>query len=145
MRILLPFLFWVLLVFSPLEAQPVPTLQVATDREYYHAEANNKVYIEARVGTTASTLTTPPVAHRNLAFVIDRSGSMAGAPIQALRQALATSLNSLAQNDIVSVILFGSEVETLIEAKHRDQHSPPRFGIGRGEQFQVGGVLAGDG
>lgn len=121
MRFLLLFLFWVLLASGPLQAQPVPTLQVATHREYYRADSSNTVYIETRVGTSGSAPTTPPVAHRNLAFVLDRSGSMAGAPIQALRQAMAAILNSLTQNDIVSVVLFGSEVETLVEAKQRDQ------------------------
>ncbi len=121
MRILLIFLFWTLLVGSPVRAQPVPVLQVATNQEFYHIDMINKVYVETRLGTTASTAATPSVAHHNLAFVLDRSGSMAGAPLQALREAMATALNSLSAHDVVSVILFGSEVETLVEAKPRDQ------------------------
>ena len=115
------FLFWALLASSPLFAQPVPTLQVATNQEYYLTDASNKIYIESRVGTTASLPAAAPVAHHNLAFILDRSGSMAGAPIQALREAMATTLNSLSAQDVVSVVLFGSEVETLVEAKPRDQ------------------------
>ena len=121
MRTVIIFLFWALLPFGRLLAQPAPTLDVGTNREFYHANASNKVYLEIRVGSTATAQTAPSPANRNLAFVLDRSGSMAGASIQALRQAMAATLNSLSDHDIVSIVLFGSEVETLVEAKHRDQ------------------------
>ncbi len=121
MRTVILCQFLALLAFGPIQAQPVLTLDVATNREYYHAESHNKVYVEMRVGTTETALTAPPSAQRNLAFILDRSGSMAGAPIQALRQAMSVTLNSLSDHDIVSVVLFGSEIETLIEAKPRDQ------------------------
>ena len=52
--------FSALLAFSPIQAQPVPSLDVATNREYYHAESHNKVYLEMRVGTTETALTAPP-------------------------------------------------------------------------------------
>jgi Ca-activated chloride channel family protein len=110
-----------MLAASPAHAQPVPTLEVATDREYYDAGGHDKVYVEVRVGTTATKITNQPVASRNITFVLDRSGSMAGAPIQALRRAMSAALGSLSDHDIVSIVLFGSEVETLLEAKMRDQ------------------------
>lgn len=97
-------------------AQSVPTLEVATDREYYHP--SSKVYIEAHVGATP-TEHARPEAQRNIAFVLDRSGSMAGTPIQSLRRALSTTLSSLSNQDFVSIVLFGSEVETLQEAQPR--------------------------
>lgn len=121
MRLVIIFLFWTLLACSPLSAQPAPTLEAATNREFYHADSQNKVYLEVRLGTTGTALAAPPPASRNLTFVLDRSGSMAGASIQSLRQAMAATLSSLSDRDIVSVVLFGSEVETLVEAKHRDQ------------------------
>ena len=121
MRKVIQFLFLVRLAFSPLHAQPVPTLEAATDREYYHAGGHDKVYVEVRVGTTPAAAEARPAASRNIAFVLDRSGSMAGAPIQALRRAMSAALPSLADRDIVSIVLFGSEVETLLEAKRRDQ------------------------
>ncbi len=121
MRTVIISLFLALLAASPALAQPAPTLEVATNREFYHADTRNKIYIQSRVGTTSTTLVAPPAAIRNIAFVLDRSGSMAGPSIQALRQAMVATLNSLSDRDIVSVILFGSEVETLIEAQHRDQ------------------------
>lgn len=122
MRFLSIFIFWLLWANS-VSAQSTLTLDVATDREFYRAEARNKIYVETRVGATAaaSSLTAPLPANRNITFVLDRSGSMAGASIQGLRHAMALCLNTLADHDIVSVILFGSEVETLVEAKSRDQ------------------------
>ena len=121
MRTVTIFLFYGLLALNLTQAQPAPTLEVGTNREFYRTDARNKVYLEVRVGTTGTPLSIPSPATRNLTFVLDRSGSMAGASIQALRQAMAVTLNSLADRDIVSVVLFGSEVETLIEAKRRDQ------------------------
>lgn len=99
-------------------AQPAPTLEVATDREYYHSGGSGKIYLEAHVGTTPGQHA-PTEVTRNIAFVLDQSGSMAGAPIQALRRALSTTLSSLRKQDFVSVVLFGSEVETLLEARPR--------------------------
>ena len=103
-----------------LRAQPVLTLEAATDRTLYLADTTNTVYVEAKVRAAA-----PPesanASVRNIVFVLDRSGSMAGEPIQALRQAMSVALGSLAERDVVSVILFGSEVETLLESKRRDQ------------------------
>jgi Ca-activated chloride channel family protein len=121
MRTVIIILFWALLAASPSLALPAPTLEVATNREYYHADSNNKVYVETRIGTTATAQAPAPAAIRNVAFVLDRSGSMAGAPIQALRRAMSAALTTLTDRDVVSIVLFGSEVETLLEAKRRDQ------------------------
>jgi Ca-activated chloride channel homolog len=105
-------------------AQPSVALEAASDRQYYREGAESEVYVEARIrasaGAVAGTASAAPVV-RNIAFVLDRSGSMAGEPIQALRQAVAGAIGSLAERDVVSVVLFGSEVETLIEAQRRDQ------------------------
>jgi Ca-activated chloride channel family protein len=121
MRGIVLFLFGSWLAFNPAHAQPVPTLSIATDREYYHAGARDKIYLEVHVGTSPTALKTQPEASRNIAFVLDRSGSMAGKPIQSVRGALSTALSSLSEHDLVSIVLFGSEVETLLEAKPRGQ------------------------
>lgn len=122
MRTVILLLSGLLLGGGALRAQPSLTLEAATHREFYYSESpSNKVYLEARIGSTANAPTPPTTASRNVTFVLDRSGSMAGASIQGLRQAMAATLNSLSDRDIVSVVLFGSEVETLVEAKRRDQ------------------------
>lgn len=121
MRIVTILLGFALLASGPLFGQSAPTLEVATNKEFYRADAENKVYLEISLGTTTGKIPSPPTASRNLTFVLDRSGSMAGASIQGLRRGMAAILNSLSDQDIVSIVLFGSEVETLVEAKPRNQ------------------------
>jgi Ca-activated chloride channel family protein len=101
-------------------SQPALTLDAATDRSFYLADARTTVYVEARIRPAAAVPEAPSPAVRNIVFVLDRSGSMAGAPIQALRRAMVAALNSLSDRDVVAVVLFGSEVETLLEAQRRD-------------------------
>jgi hypothetical protein len=73
MRTVIIFLFWALLAFRPGLAQPVPTLEVATNREFYHADANNKVYVKTRIDTTAAASAPGSSTIRNIAFVLDHS------------------------------------------------------------------------
>ncbi len=121
MRIAFLPLFASTLLCGVLTAQPaVLSLEAACDRTTYQADVVNSVYVEAKVvvpGVPGETT----AATRNLAFVLDRSGSMAGEPIQALRQAVSAGLASLDERDVVSIVLFGSEVETLVPAQRRDQ------------------------
>lgn len=102
-------------------AQPVLTLEAATDRTVYFAEKKTAAYIQAKVVAAGDPAAAAVGGVRNIAFVLDRSGSMAGERMQALRQAVAAALASLEDSDVVSVVLFGSEVETLLPARRRDQ------------------------
>ncbi|ATC65204.1 hypothetical protein CMV30_15265 [Nibricoccus aquaticus] len=56
----------------------------------------------------------PPV---NLALVIDRSGSMSGDKIEKAREAALEVLSRLAPDDILSVVAYDSDVETLVPAQ----------------------------
>jgi Ca-activated chloride channel homolog len=49
----------------------------------------------------------------NLSLVLDRSGSMEGEPIEAAREAARALVRQLSPEDTVSVVAFGSEVETI--------------------------------
>ncbi|MBE2216382.1 MAG: VWA domain-containing protein [Opitutaceae bacterium] len=53
--------------------------------------------------------------------MLDRSGSMDGERMRAVQAAVTGALDTLADRDVVSVVLFGSEVETLVEAQRCDQ------------------------
>src|SRR5436309_1965156 len=53
----------------------------------------------------------------NVAFVIDRSGSMTGARIAQAREAAIMAVNRLDQNDIASVVIFDNHVDVLIPAQ----------------------------
>jgi Ca-activated chloride channel homolog len=53
----------------------------------------------------------------NVAFVIDRSGSMGGPRIAQAREAAVMAVNRLDQNDIASVVIFDDKVDVLIPAQ----------------------------
>ncbi len=53
----------------------------------------------------------------DVTFVIDRSGSMGGGPLDAASNAVADVLETLPQGDRSGVVLFDSSVETMLEAK----------------------------
>ena len=73
--------------------------------------------IHLRIGLTGCALETlterPPV---NVALVIDKSGSMRGERIRQAREAAIMALRRLDENDIVSVVVFDSDVRVLVPA-----------------------------
>ena len=126
MRTSIIHLLFAVLAVGAVRGRSQLALEAATDRTLYRSDIENKVYVEARIRPAVTAVSeASPTPVRNLAFVLDRSGTMAGAPIQALRQGMAAVLNSLSDRDVVSVVLFGSEVETVLEAKRRDQIDGP--------------------
>ena len=74
----------------------------------------------------------PPV---NLALVIDRSGSMSGDKISHARDAALEAVRRLAPDDIVSLIAYDSNVETLVPAQ--------RLGDGRKIEHAILGIEVG--
>src|ERR1051326_4516401 len=104
---------------SWLHAAPGVSLDAVTDRKFYRESGDNQVYVELRV-TQPPPASPVPASTRNVVFVLDRSGSMAGEPIAALRAATASTIAMLDESDFVSVVSFGSEVETVIEAQQHD-------------------------
>ena len=59
----------------------------------------------------------------NVAFVIDRSGSMQGARIAQAREAAAAAIRRLDKNDIASVVVFDDKVDLLVQAQPVDDHA----------------------
>jgi Ca-activated chloride channel family protein len=53
----------------------------------------------------------------NVAFVIDRSGSMQGPRIAQAREAAIMAINRLDQNDIASVVIFDDKIDVLVPAR----------------------------
>lgn len=121
MRIAFFSLIALALLGGALRAEPdALALEAACDRSIYRADSINPVYVEAKISAPVAAV--PAVAPaRNIAFVLDRSGSMAGESVQALRQAVSAAFAALDEHDVVSIVLFGSEVETLLPAQRRDQ------------------------
>ncbi len=56
----------------------------------------------------------------NLALVIDKSGSMHGAPIQAARKAAAGVVGMLGEEDLLTVVCFDNEVDTIVKSLAMD-------------------------
>lgn len=56
----------------------------------------------------------------NLALVIDRSGSMHGAPVQAAKKAAAGVVEMLGKEDLLTVVCFDNEVDTIIKSLAMD-------------------------
>ena len=86
----------------------------------------------------------PPV---NLALVIDRSGSMGGDKIAKAREAALSAVRSLGPDDIISIIAYDTEVETLVPAQRVGRARGMEAAIcrieARGNTALHGGVAAG--
>ena len=59
----------------------------------------------------------------NVAFVIDRSGSMQGSRIAQAREAAITAIRRLDKNDIASVVVFDDKIEMLVPAQPVADHA----------------------
>jgi Ca-activated chloride channel family protein len=131
---------WTLLAAAPASLTAAPAAPVAVtagavsleaefDSQFYREGAESEIYVQARFRTSPLPVASdapaggaePAASVRNVAFVLDRSGSMDGERLTALQAAVAGALDTLADRDVVSVVLFGSEVETLVEAQRCDQ------------------------
>lgn len=117
------------LIARPLGAETL-SLSVASDRTIYNRSVNTPIYLEAKIGSAVGAeAEADPV--RNIALVLDGSASMAGDPMQRLRHAAAVVVGTLSERDIVSVVVFGSEVETVIPAQPREQVSDLELTLAR--------------
>ncbi len=115
-----PAFFILLALLGPLHlhAQATLRLEVATDREFYREDSTNQVFLQTRIVPELPAGTPPPgPTTRHIALVIDRSGSMAGAPLDALRPEITALAAQLSPTDTLALITFGSEVETLLPAQ----------------------------
>jgi Ca-activated chloride channel family protein len=59
----------------------------------------------------------------NVAFVIDRSGSMRGSRIAQAREAAAAAVRRLDKNDIASVVIFDDKIDVLVQSQPVDDPS----------------------
>lgn len=87
------------------------------DYDVLTMERPHQVYLMARfvAGSVSTKNKRRPL---NISLVIDRSGSMAGAKIDYTRQAAQFLVQNLAPIDILSIVLYNDQVETLVEPGH---------------------------
>lgn len=67
----------------------------------------------------------------NLCLVIDRSGSMEGAPLQYVKQACGYVVDLLTPNDILSIVTFEESVDVLMAPQRVTAKQPIKDGIQR--------------
>lgn len=121
-------------LFSQSVAEQPVRVSVEVDRAVLPADSPERAVI--KIGLDCLRLPRrdlrPPV---NLALVIDRSGSMNGEKIARAREAALELVRRLAPDDIISVIVYDSQVQKLIPAQRVDQ--------ARGIEAAIRGIEAG--
>jgi Ca-activated chloride channel homolog len=80
------------------------------------------VLVEARPNTAVTQARMP----LNFALVLDHSGSMKGAKLQAVKEAVKLVINHMAPTDIVSVVIFDDNVRVIVPA----QAASDKMGLG---------------
>ncbi len=87
------------------------TLRLDTDRRLIRAAGLSVRYLHMALQAPAATQERAPV---DLALVLDRSGSMAGAKWPQVRQAALQSLERLNHQDRAAVVVFDNQIDTLL-------------------------------
>jgi Ca-activated chloride channel family protein len=96
------------------------TVRVRTDRRLIRAQARSERYL--LVDVVAPTVERNPSLRRppvNLAFVLDRSGSMSGqAKLTLAKQAVLESIHRLEDEDRFAVVVYDSEIDVVLPGSH---------------------------
>ncbi len=106
-----------LLAAAPLIAVEKSPVEVRVSLAHPKVPADKKYTTYLKVGLVGfqqkEKLTRPPV---NVAIVLDRSGSMAGAKMENAKRAAKEALQRLGGDDIVSIVAFDHEVNVIVPA-----------------------------
>ncbi|MFC5648605.1 VWA domain-containing protein [Paenibacillus solisilvae] len=90
-------------------------------RRYFPSGGAEKVYLLVEVRGTADIRSDrAPV---NIGLVLDRSGSMSGKPLDYSRKACQYVTEQMGQNDLLSMVVFDDEIETVFapeKVTHKD-------------------------
>ena len=102
----------------PAPAKTVPPVQcrVELDRGVLPAGGVQRAIVKVTLDAPRppESVRRPPV---NLALVLDRSGSMSGDKIERAKEAAIEAVRRLGPDDLVSVVIYDHEVETIVPAQ----------------------------
>ncbi len=92
-------------------------IDAALDRPVVPANQAEDVVVQIKIlpELVHSVRARPPV---NLSLVLDRSGSMSGEKIEQAIQAAEVAVGRLGERDMVSIIIYDHEVDTLVASQH---------------------------
>jgi Ca-activated chloride channel family protein len=94
----------------------IPTLLLTPRRAALLAGHDNELDVLVRVQAPEAPAGIPPRHALHLALVIDRSGSMAGEPLEHAKRCAEFMLDGLQDSDRLSVVAFDNQVATLAPA-----------------------------
>ena len=127
-----------LVLASAVSLADTVTVTAETDRPIALAGQTQTVYL--RIGLTGCDAEIfKERAPVNVAIVIDKSGSMSGEKIEKAKEAAILALHRLQSSDIVSVVLYDSDVEVLVPATKMTKRDDI---IRKIRQVQAGGSTA---
>src|SRR5215831_4846122 len=113
-------------------------LKLEPDRGYLLKGSPQEVVVKIDLAAMADQ----KKVHRtplNIAVVLDRSGSMAGAKIEKARQAAMELVDRLAPGDIFSLVVYDDNVQVLVPAQRVEDRRALKARIAR---IQPGGSTA---
>lgn len=93
---------------------PAVTIRARADRRYirHNDRSHRFVLVELAAPPATETRRRPPV---NLAFVIDRSGSMSGQKLELAKRAVLEAIERLDDQDRFSVVAYDDQVQVVVE------------------------------
>jgi Ca-activated chloride channel family protein len=94
----------------------IPTLLLTPRRAALLTGHDNELDVLVRVQAPEAPAGTPPLHALHLALVMDRSGSMAGEPLEQAKRCAEFMLDGLHDPDRLSVVVFDNQVSTLAPA-----------------------------
>ncbi len=117
--------------FAPIEVRLLPgrtaTMANGPARERFLIEVEARSGLAGMMGSVRAPL--------NLCLVLDRSGSMEGAPLSYAKEAARYVVDLLGPNDVLSIVTFEETVEVLMPPQRVVSKEPIKAGI---DQIQAG-------
>ncbi|HEY0867436.1 MAG TPA: VWA domain-containing protein [Fimbriimonas sp.] len=120
---------------APVGQAEALTVEIVPGREATMANgpAREQFLLELAAGTGAPVGFGGPGVRTpmNLCLVIDRSGSMEGAPLEYVKQACSYVVDMLTPNDVLSIVTFEETVDVLMPPQRVTTKEPIKAGIQR--------------